>query len=87
MADTLKSQQKSDLGLAFESDRGGNGDGWIETVQKSTSGSRLKTREVEVVAGASKQSNKPPPACIWMRGRWRSRWANILRLTFSSEGG
>jgi hypothetical protein len=46
-----------------------------------------------VVGDVAKESKKPPPARVWMRGRWwwretcRKVEKNHLRLAFGCEGG
>jgi len=62
-------------------------------VKTSTSNLCLDMREVEVVAVASKPPKTPPPARVWMRGRWRRRQLRRnhpklhLRLAFEWKGG
>jgi len=48
---------------------GGGGGRRVETLKNITSGSRLDAREV-VVGDVSKRRKKPPPARVWMQGRW-----------------
>ena len=61
--------------------------------KRTTSGSRLDTREVVVAGDMSKWRNEPPPARVWKRGRWwrweacRNGEMNHLRLAFGCEGG
>ena len=54
------------------------------TPKKTTSGSRLDAREVVVVGVALKRRKQPPPARVWMRGRWWS-WQG-LRVSFFHGG-
>ena len=50
----------------------------------TTSGSLLEAREVMVVGVASKRWKEPPPARVWMRGRWW--WWQGLRMSFCPGG-
>jgi len=81
------------LRLAFECKGGGGGGRHVETAKWTTSSSRFDAREMVVVGCASKWPNGPPPARVWMRGRWwwwescQNAEINHLRLAFGHEGG
>ena len=73
MASTPK--KKIQLRLAFGCEGGGSGGSDVETAEYSTKksmfGSHLDAREVVVVADMLKRQKNPPPARVWMRGRWK----------------
>ena len=56
--------------LAFEYEGGGSGGSSFETAEKSSSSSHLDAREV-VVPDMLKRQKGPPPARVWMQGRWK----------------
>ena len=57
------------LQLAFGCEGGGSSGSGVETIERSSSGMHLDTREVVVVADVLKRKKGPPPARIKMRGR------------------
>ena len=61
--------KKIHLRLAFGCEGGGSGGSGVETMERSTSGSRLDAREVVVVADMLKCQKGPPLARVRMRGR------------------
>jgi len=61
--------QKNHLRLAFGCEGGGSSGSGVETIERSTSVSRLDAREVVVVADVLKLQKGPPLARVRMRGR------------------
>ena len=57
------------LRLAFGCEGGGSGGSGVETIERSTSGSRLDRREVVVVVDVLKYQKGPPMARVRMRRR------------------
>jgi len=61
--------------------------------KRTTSGSRLDEREVVVVGFTSKWRKWPPPARVWMQGRWwwwqmvETTKKNHLQLAIECDGG
>ena len=50
----------------FGHEGGGGGGSPVETIERTTSISRLDAREVVVMAGLLKQTKEPPPSRVWM---------------------
>ena len=75
---------------------GGGGGNCVQMLKDTTSVLRLDAREVVVVVVvvcSQKIWKTPPPACIWMRGRWWC-WETYqkaeklhLQVAFGPEGG
>jgi len=89
--ESRRNDENDHLRLAFGCEGGGGGGRRVETPKKTTSGLRLNAREVEVVGGVLEERKWPPPARVWMWGRWwweahRNCEMNHLQLAFQCEG-
>ena len=67
---TRQNDENNHLQLAFGCEGGGGSGSRVEMTKTTTSSLRLDMKEVVVVTEVLEGLKQPPPAHVWMRGRW-----------------